>query len=535
MNPYSILPLVATLINFVVIYFTLFKSTWNTRNLALFLMSLLGVTWYGGFFILLNVNKDMVLDVARFAKLAPALYPTVFALFYFDFIKIRKFKFWLASIMLVCILAAYTLIFHTPLYINGLYEYPWGYYPKAAAGEIVMLFFSIFLALFLIIKFWFYMKAYSGELSSIEHNRMRYVFYSLFFTTLIIIDYLPTCGINVYPFIGSFSYILFIIILAYATIKHKLLDIDIILKKGIAYSMLVSIVTLLYFLIIFFLELMFRDVIGYKSIPITTLIICFFILIFQPLKNRIQFLVDKLFFKGSIVQIEQENMRLRTELEKSERLKAVGTLAAGMAHEIKNPLTGIKTFTEYLPKKYHDKEFIDKFQRIVGSEVNKINDIVAQLLDFAKPKPLEIKEAAIQNLMDETLDLLNNEFLKYRIEAIKIYHIDPIMKVDPTQIKQAFLNIILNAIDSMKPNGGKLVISIKKHLKNVAISFDDTGCGISKKDLAHLFDPFFTKKETNTGLGLSIVFGIIETHKGRIRVESELGKGTKFIIYLPSA
>ncbi|MDB4349781.1 ATP-binding protein, partial [Omnitrophica bacterium] len=229
---------------------------------------------------------------------------------------------------------------------------------------------------------------------------------------------------------------------------------------------------------------------------------------------------------------ERENIRLREELQRSEKLKAVGTLAAGMAHEIKNPLSAIKTFTEYLPEKHNDPSFRDKFKRIVGSEVEKINNIVGQVLDFAKPKPLSLKKTDMHVLLDDTLSLLSNDLLQKRINVVKEYVSSKLnVDVDPNQLKQAFLNIFLNAIDAM-PKGGSLTISTAKKNNNIAISVQDTGCGIPKKNIPHLFDPFYSNKEGSTGLGLSIVHGIIKKHNGSIVVESGEGKGSKFIVKL---
>lgn len=221
---------------------------------------------------------------------------------------------------------------------------------------------------------------------------------------------------------------------------------------------------------------------------------------------------------------------MQEELMRSERLKAVSTLAAGMAHEIKNPLTAIKTFTEYLREKKDDPEFIDKFERIVGTEVDKINNIVHQLLDFAKPAPLKLETANINNILDDTLSLLSNDIIKHNIRLIKEYSPLPDMQADPNQLKQAFLNIILNAIEAMS-SGGELSVGtqtvVSGQVSRVQVIIKDTGAGIPQKDLPHIFDPFYSTKDKGTGLGLSITYEIIKKHSGSISVESEAGKGTE--------
>jgi signal transduction histidine kinase len=426
------------------------------------------------------------------------------------------------------------LALFTPLHFSKLIKHQWGLYPEGGMLMLIEFIICCTISISLIALVFYNYFRNRKSLQSDELNKLKYITASIAILPLCTMDYLPKLGFRTMP-LGALFVITFVSLNAYAILKHRIFDIDIAIRKGVIYSLLATVITSIYLALIFLLENVFRGFVGYKSIPLTIFTITFFIIIFQPLKNKTQRFVDKYFFKASMDQLEQENVRLLHELQRSEKLKAVGTLAAGMAHEIKNPLTSIKVFTEYLPKKYQDKEFIDKFEKIVGSEVNKINDIVSQLLDFAKPRPLETRESNILKIMDETLDLLNSEFIKYHIKVIRDYDIVPPLKVDPVQIKQAFLNIILNAIEAMKKKSGILTISVgNRNADYVRISILDTGCGINKESLSHIFDPFFTKKESGTGLGLSIVHGIIEKHKGNIGVESTEGKETKFTILLPT-
>jgi len=206
-----------------------------------------------------------------------------------------------------------------------------------------------------------------------------------------------------------------------------------------------------------------------------------------------------------------------------------------MAHEIKNPLTAIKTFCEYLPGKLEDKEFLKKFSRIVRNEVNRIDNIVHQLLEFAKPSPLALKDINAHELINNILEFLNNDFIKHKIKVIKEFNegnLQPLIRADSNQLRQAFLNIFLNSIDAMK-TGGNLLIKTKTPSNALEVIIQDTGPGINKKDLKHIFDPFYTKKDSGTGLGLSITQRIIVEHKGMISAESQDEAGTKFIIQLP--
>jgi signal transduction histidine kinase len=372
-------------------------------------------------------------------------------------------------------------------------------------------------------------------------------------------NFLLVYGINI-PFLPFLTYMggLYVGIATYAILRHHLLDINIVIKRTAVYSILVTLITIAYFTIVYIMELLFRGFIGYKSVPWTLSIIALFILIFQPLKNLIQSFVDKYFFKGSQAVLAEALQKAQEELKRAERLKAVGTLAAGMAHEIKNPLTGIKTFTEYLPQRYHDPNFVEKFHKIVAQEVDKINSIVQQLLDFSKPKPLNLRPSDLHQILEQTQALLNNDLIRYKIKVTRNYDQSlPLLPLDPQQMQQVFLNLFLNAIEAMKAGGELTIITAKnttkeeqvnegfpkilqdeqslsqKNFPTAQITITDTGGGISKKDLEHIFDPFYTTKETGTGLGMSIIYGIIKEHKGEIRIESEEGRGVTARIKLP--
>ncbi len=172
-------------------------------------------------------------------------------------------------------------------------------------------------------------------------------------------------------------------------------------------------------------------------------------------------------------------------------------MASGIAHEIKNPLTSIKTFTEYLPKKIHDAEFTDKFIPLITSEVGRIDKLVHELLDFAKPSPAILSPTDISLVLNKTLDFLSNDFIKNKINIIKNYKAgnDCLINLDANQLQQALMNIILNAIDAM-PLGGKLAVStlIINNAQTFQLRIQDTGTGIDPKDIPYIFDPFFSKK-----------------------------------------
>ncbi len=248
----------------------------------------------------------------------------------------------------------------------------------------------------------------------------------------------------------------------------------------------------------------------------------------------------------------------------SEKLASLGTMAAGMAHEIKNPLVSLRTFTQLLQQKWEDKEFREKFSTIIPHEIERINRIAESLLKFGRPMKPELTKVEVNSLIEEVLLLFESECKKYNVRVTKKLADLPEISGDPGQLSQAFVNIVKNAIEAMQEKGGELTVKtdvgeviklgkirgregtkkgeemvwgeeeeMNKPLPVVFIEITDTGEGISEDNLKSLFDPFFTTKMTGTGMGLPITLRIIEEHKGSIKVKSHAGKGTSFIITLP--
>jgi PAS domain S-box-containing protein len=241
--------------------------------------------------------------------------------------------------------------------------------------------------------------------------------------------------------------------------------------------------------------------------------------------------------------------RLELQIRRSDRLASLGTLSAGMAHEIKNPLVSIKTFAQLLPERYQESDFRATFSSLIVHEIDRIDSLVNQLLRFARPaKPL-LRPMHMHEVLEKTFQLVQHRLYQKEIKITRMFEasLDTI-RADSDQMEQVFLNFFLNAMDAMK-RGGELRVeteirtgdSLVTHLlpadeerhEALCISIRDTGEGIKKEDIARVFDPFFTTKDFGTGLGLSVVHGIIEEHGGQIEVESEVAKGTAFHIFLP--
>nr|WP_319549047.1 ATP-binding protein [Desulfogranum marinum] len=241
-----------------------------------------------------------------------------------------------------------------------------------------------------------------------------------------------------------------------------------------------------------------------------------------------------------------ELKKLEARIRQSERLAGLGTLAAGMAHEIRNPLSAIKTFVQLLPRKIDKPGFLEKFNRTVPRETERINVLVEELLELSRIPRYEFATTDINGLLRQSVDAVEEDLQRSNVE----YHQDlqdnlPLIQADSNQLIKAFNNLIRNAIQAM-PDGGRLTTRIfyeefaddgKQPITQtngrIIIIFQDTGQGISPKELQQIFNPFFTTKDSGTGLGLPITHKVITEHGGRIDVESKKGQGTKFTIQLP--
>ncbi|TFG60272.1 MAG: PAS domain S-box protein [Nitrospirales bacterium] len=225
---------------------------------------------------------------------------------------------------------------------------------------------------------------------------------------------------------------------------------------------------------------------------------------------------------------------LEDQLRKTERLAELGTLASGMAHEIGTPMNIILGRAELLMRKATDESTRRGLGTIV-TQVERITKIMNQLLSFARKRPSEQRGVDLVGALGSVLDLLLEKFKNHNIHVVKDYAPDlPLVLADPDHISQVLLNLMLNACQAM-PGGGTLTLRLCAKAKMVELSLQDTGVGIPQEQVSKIFDPFFTTKPVGegTGLGLTVVHGIIQEHNGAIRVDSVPGQGTTFIVSLP--
>ena len=238
---------------------------------------------------------------------------------------------------------------------------------------------------------------------------------------------------------------------------------------------------------------------------------------------------------GVVVVINDitEVKALEARMRQSDRLAALGTLSAGLAHEIRNPLSAIKTFVQLLPRKLSNPAFFDKFQTTVPRELNRINDLIESLLELARPPKLAFNTTSLSGCLSQVEDLYRDKLEAANI-TLEISQEEslPELWADREHLVRALSNIVLNGLEAM-PGGGKLTVTAEELGGQVVLRFIDTGVGMDVPTKDKIFNPFFTTKETGTGLGLAMTHKIIQEHGGNIEVNSVVGKGTTFTLTFP--
>ncbi|HPD68751.1 MAG TPA: ATP-binding protein [Rectinema sp.] len=243
---------------------------------------------------------------------------------------------------------------------------------------------------------------------------------------------------------------------------------------------------------------------------------------------------------GNLIHIEDitEKRRREAQLRRAESLAALTTLAAGVAHEIKNPLASIRIQLGII-RRILEKNCAKKTEPIfhnislVEQEIDRLNSIVVDFLFAVRPMDITLIRNRVEDVIKEVVEIMGNEASAHHINIVSEFEDNlPEVMIDPKHLKQALLNIVKNAIAAM-PNGGTLTISAVTRHDELQISISDTGIGIPEELLAKIFEPYFTTKESGTGLGLTITFKIIKEHNGEITVESKPSKGSTFTIHLP--
>jgi two-component system, sporulation sensor kinase E len=251
--------------------------------------------------------------------------------------------------------------------------------------------------------------------------------------------------------------------------------------------------------------------------------------------KRLEFSTQKDIIPGlymTMLRDVTEKKAMQEQIRKSDTMQVVGQLAAGIAHEIRNPMTALKGFVQLLQGSV--KEDYSLYFDVITSELRRIETIITDFLVMAKPQAVKYEKRDVTQILQDTIDLLGAEAALTNVQFATHFEKIPSIYCEPNQLKQVFINILKNALEVM-PSGGEIVVSVSGHAGDyIVVSVQDEGGGMPEERVKRLGEPFYTTKEKGTGLGLMVSYKIIEEHKGYIEVTSKLGEGTTFLIHLPA-
>jgi signal transduction histidine kinase len=693
MNPLAISAFFTSIVSLILGGIVFLKKAKNNITISYTLLTISFYIWIFGIGMeIIAPNKDWGFFWNRWLYSGAIFIPTFFIHFVQSYLNKINIKFLISAYIISIILLIFN---YTPFFVKDIV--PKGSFNYASVPGIIFPFFVLYFFLMIIYSFYLLIKEYEESIG-LRRNQLKFIILaSVIGFSGGSTNFLLVFEISYIPPIGNYFIAIYLFILFYAIIRHQLMDINIVLKKGTTYVLLMLLLYVPSFLLIILSQKLFFNKINYLFSGIITLLLLLVSILFYRIKPQTEKAVEQLLFKnhydyretlgkfskamvsildlqslskriietitqtmgvekaslflwneekggyslfesknikmtastpllskndslphylqkiGEIIIREElvkggnipelndvtkkmslleaevsiplilkgeligiinlgykfnkdifshediellstlanqtsiaiENARLYEDLKRSksyirraDRLASLGTLTAGLAHEIRNPLVAIKTLTQLLPERLDDEEFRDQFLKIAAGEVDRISSLVNELLEFARPSDPKLELEDIDTILDGMILLVSTEMKKKQINIFKDYSSNlPPIQVDREQIKQVFLNILLNAIEATTENG-KITVKTRSFMKPggelyLQIEFNDTGCGIPGEYIEDIFNPFFTTKSTGSGLGLSISNQIIQDHRGYIDVESQLGKGSSFFINLP--
>ena len=237
--------------------------------------------------------------------------------------------------------------------------------------------------------------------------------------------------------------------------------------------------------------------------------------------------------EGIIEQRALERLRLKEQLSRAERLSSLGEMVAAISHEIRNPLGIIRSSAELLKKRMDATDAANAFPGIIIEESNRLNDIITDFLNYAKPRLPDLEMCSLEDILEKNITFLAPQMAEGNHTVARHYGHDlPDIWADADMLYQAFLNILINAMQAM-PRGGKIDVETFADPNSVTIHFDDEGQGVAEEIVQKIWDPFFTTKDKGTGLGLGIVKNIVEAHGGSVRITNRDGGGTRVTVVIP--
>jgi len=545
--------------------------------------------------------------------------PALYLLFVSSFLMKLRFNWAVPLAFLGSVIFLLTDL--TPLFVADIApRLSFRYWPVPGPAYFV---FPVFLAMVVGYGFWELIWAYKKSTGGRRNQILYIILASLLGFGGGITAFFPTFNLN-FPSLAHFFLPLYVVISIYAILKHNLVDLKMVVRGSLVYSVMTILFAGAYTLLIVVFKEVFQSLTGWNSVLATIGLVFAAVTLFEPVRVRVREGVDALLFRqrydyqkalrelsemavsifdehelldrvartvketmkvssvailkegahptgfelslpmtargyavGTLnlgpklsgemyspedidllatlanqVAIALENASLYREILQSEKLAVIGRMAAGLAHEIKNPLASIKGLTQILPENLQDPEYVQKFTDIVPRQLDRINNLVETLLKFGRPQKFVMTEVNLSKILSDLLKLIENQGRKKNVVFKAEWEPELLVQGDAEQLMQVFMNLIINALDAM-PDGGILRIKgSRREEEGVMVEVSDTGVGIPADKLKNVFDPFFTTKEGGMGLGLAVTYRIIKEHGGEIEVESRRGEGTKFKIWL---
>ncbi len=383
---------------------------------------------------------------------------------------------------------------------------------------------------------WIVLHKASQKVSAIKRNQYQYFLWvtAICFcgvaSSLFLIFNIP-----VYP-VGLFLLPVHDIAVAYIIVKYHLMDIRIIIRKGLIYTFLGTFITLFYIAAVYLIEQAFHNILGYHSLMGSVGVMALIAFMFIPLKNYIQSFVDKYFFRASYAQMIEQNDLLRQQSIRTQRYQMMSALSLKIITELRNPLTALVGYDYFLSKRLEDREFLNKFATVFHNELQRLQGLIQQLSDFSELKPLDLKNVDLIILMKELLEYLSERFQQQGVVLNKYFNEDHelMINADREQLKRALFIFLAHSIKST-PAKGQVWVGIEEAMEGVEINIKDTGKGLSQEDLSQIFDPFFSASRSGEDVNESLAQAqnIITKHGGKVMVDSQLNVGTEWIIQLP--
>lgn len=684
MNTQALISLLSAIINVILALFVIIRNKKSYLNITFVLMTICIAFWnINTFGLFIATSEDFAVKWSSIFRHSLFLLPAVTLHFLTILTNTndKRRKKIIISAYIYCFIIS--IIALSGYFRGNIVRKKWGYFPSPDLPyKSFIVGFTVFFGYGLFLLF----KKYKTVRSAIEKNKLKYALAALIVGIVVgSTNFFPSF-FDAYP-LGNFAGAVYTGIIAYSIAKHRLLEIEVILKRGAIYTGLAGFITACYMLVIFTSVQLFGTFTSTASIIMIALSSFIIAMTLEPLRNKLDMITDKIFFRGkydyqktlkdlskamsSMIKLDDvintvintivnamrvenalyllieedtdefninkaigypeekmskislekshplvswlekkkeilvteelekekldeltlkkireklkdlnasvcvpviereaissiivlgnkmsqdifnkgdlellstisyqmsiaiENSKLFEEMQRNERLALVGSMAASLAHEIKNPLTAIKAFIQMVPDKYKEASFRKKFDEIVPNEVERLVNLSEDLLKLSKPSKPNFENINVNDILERVGLILENQLKKRNIKLVKKLSSIPFILADEHQLMQVFLNIGLNAISAIGKNGILEIASNSDHGRYVEIQFVDNGVGILDKDIKRIFEPFFSTRKEGTGLGLATCQRTIEAHGGLIKVKSKTGQGSTFTIQLP--